>query len=299
MRGALSSLLDHPIDYAGLFPPAQHDLATAVAEYLDHAEGDDAWIVDRFVCPVGKLAELAAEIRRLEADPIGVSLVGTPLDDDPGARLRTDVEAVKEAEATGLIEVEAWETKAGPGAAAATRRLASLLGREVPVYLEFGWGESLADAMAEAASAWEEVGFKARTGGTTVDAFPATMDLATFITETAALEAPFKFTAGLHEPLRYFDAALGVHRFGFLNVMCASALALAHDLNRREVAMVLELDEADSFRFFEDHAQIADWRLDMDDLDDFWGLFGGFGSCSVDEPVAGLRRLGLLEGARA
>jgi hypothetical protein len=299
VRGALSSLLDHPIDYAGLYPPAQHDLTTAVNEYLHHAEGDDAWLVDRFVCPVARLSDLAAEVRRLDADPIGVSLVGTPLDEEPGAKLRSDVELVKEAESTGLVEVEAWEAKAGPGAAAAVRRLESLLGRDVPVYLEFGWGEGLADAMADAASAWEEVGFKARTGGTTADAFPSSMDFAGFIAEAVSLEAPFKFTAGLHEPLRYFDADLGVHRFGFLNAMCAGALALAHDLNRREIAMVLELDEAESFRFFEDHAQVADWRLDIDDIEDFWGLFGGFGSCSVDEPVAGLRRLGLLEGARA
>lgn len=48
------------IDYAGLFPPADLGMADAVAEYRAARAGAEAWMVERFLCPVGRLEELAA-----------------------------------------------------------------------------------------------------------------------------------------------------------------------------------------------------------------------------------------------
>ena len=41
--GALQALLGDAVDYAGLFPPAQLDMAGAVAEYASYLTSPDRW----------------------------------------------------------------------------------------------------------------------------------------------------------------------------------------------------------------------------------------------------------------
>ena len=62
MSPSLRALLDHPIDYAGLFPPAQLGMAASVNEFLQVRDSPDAWILNRFVCSVSRLGELAKEL---------------------------------------------------------------------------------------------------------------------------------------------------------------------------------------------------------------------------------------------
>ena len=47
-------------------------------------------------------------------------------------------------------------------------------------------------------------GYKLRTGGVTVDAFPASMQIAKALVTPATHQLPIKFTAGLHHPLRQY-----------------------------------------------------------------------------------------------
>jgi hypothetical protein len=68
MEMSLRALLTGVIDYAGLFPPASQSLADASAEYLDHRQGRRSWMLGRFVCPLGKLDDLAPLIDRLPAN---------------------------------------------------------------------------------------------------------------------------------------------------------------------------------------------------------------------------------------
>ena len=60
-QDARRALLGGLIDYAGLFPPAQLDMADAVAGYRAARSGPHAWMLDRIVCPAERLADLAAE----------------------------------------------------------------------------------------------------------------------------------------------------------------------------------------------------------------------------------------------
>ena len=53
-------LMTRFIDYAGLFPPARLPMSEAFGEYLHHRDGPHGWMLGRFVCPVGRLAELDA-----------------------------------------------------------------------------------------------------------------------------------------------------------------------------------------------------------------------------------------------
>src|SRR5258708_21514392 len=59
MSPSLRALLTGAIDYAGMFPPAKLPLEEAFRNYLNYRESPDAWMLGRFICPVGRLEELA------------------------------------------------------------------------------------------------------------------------------------------------------------------------------------------------------------------------------------------------
>ncbi|MBV9277757.1 MAG: hypothetical protein JOZ97_05930, partial [Candidatus Eremiobacteraeota bacterium] len=52
------ALLEHLIDYAGLFPPAQLSMPRAVEEYAAIRSGPYAWMSGRFIVPVSRITEL-------------------------------------------------------------------------------------------------------------------------------------------------------------------------------------------------------------------------------------------------
>ncbi len=118
---------------------------------------------------------------------------------------------------------------------------------------------------------------KFRTGGLDADAFPALETLAAWIDAALDRETPFKCTAGLHRAVRH-TAGDGLTHHGFGNVLLATERAF-DGASPAEVAETL-----------------ADPAPDLDALDVArarrW--FTSFGSCSVDEPVADLRALGLV-----
>ena len=57
---SLTTLLAGLVDYAGLFPPAALDMSDAVREYAGYRRGTHAWMLGRFVLPVGRLGEFEA-----------------------------------------------------------------------------------------------------------------------------------------------------------------------------------------------------------------------------------------------
>jgi hypothetical protein len=120
---------------------------------------------------------------------------------------------------------------------------------------------------------------KVRCGGATTPRIP---DLAEFVAACRRLGVPFKATAGLHHPLRAGD------EHGFLNLLAAAVFGDEEEALAEEDPAAFELTaEAFSWR---EHTVGADEieRVRRD-------VFVGFGSCSVDEPIEGLRELGLLE----
>jgi hypothetical protein len=62
---ARRALLGRLIDHAALFPPASMPMAEAIAADRLARDGDDAWLLGRFVCPASLLGELGAENRAL------------------------------------------------------------------------------------------------------------------------------------------------------------------------------------------------------------------------------------------
>ena len=54
---AIRALLHNAIDYAGLFPPAQLDMAGSVERFAQYLAGPDAWALGRFIVTSGRLDE--------------------------------------------------------------------------------------------------------------------------------------------------------------------------------------------------------------------------------------------------
>ena len=239
---SLRVLLEHLIDYAGLFPPAALSMQDAVRNYARYREGEYAWALGRFVVPEARVREVPKEFP--------LSILG-----------------VDEVKATTAEEIAAFP----PG-----------------VYVEIA-DVTLLDAIAR-----HSLRAKIRTGGITVDAFPAIGDVAGFLRACRSKGVAFKATAGLHHPLRCVkpltyesDAPTGAMH-GFLNVFLAAAL-LEH------AEAILGETDPGAFAFDDEGASWLGHRVTTEALRTMRRDFAtSFGSCSFEEPIGDLRALGWL-----
>ncbi len=141
---------------------------------------------------------------------------------------------------------------------------------------------------------------KVRTGGLTPDAFPAPADLARFLYRCAKARVPFKATAGLHHPIRsvqrctYEPDSPTALMHGFVNVFLAAAL-LWHGGSAGDAIATLEEESPAEFHFDDEAVQWHTHRLTVAQLREAREQFAiSFGSCSFEEPIADLQRLGWL-----
>lgn len=58
IKRSLHALLEHLIDYAGLFPPAALTMQDAVRNYARYRDGELAWALGRFVVPQARVSEV-------------------------------------------------------------------------------------------------------------------------------------------------------------------------------------------------------------------------------------------------
>lgn len=293
-------MLEGVFDYAGLYPPANLTLRAAVEEYTDLLDGPCEWLVNNFISPADRLQELEAEGLELglfeDGEPLGIvaTLKESP-DLSPGEQTAGLAKVLKSSTWLEAIAVEAALPQ-GEKALAWLKPL-KRLGQEleVPVMLELGWNRDIAPLMEEAILTWEDFGFKARMGGLSGKDTPSSAQAAAFIAECRDMESPFKFTAGLHSPLRHHDPLLGGERHGFLNVLGASLAAVCGDASREEIAHILDYQGAGAFAFGEGSLVIGGATFTLEDLEALSEACFGIGSCSIQEPYDGLVRLGLIE----
>lgn len=308
MSAALRALLEGAIDYAGLFPPAALPMAEAVANYDRHRAGDDAWALGRFVVPVGRLGELAAEAsgRWPHGETSAPWRVSALL---PGDDLETEVEQVaafntRHGRSGGIVpdgdRGGAWIDTAELRCSRTDEvtRAGELLPRWLDTYVEVPSGGDVEPVVRAIADAGLKA--KLRTGGVTADAIPSPSRVARFLRCCVESRVPFKATAGLHHPLRGEHAltyAAGAPRgtmFGFANVLAAAAFA-RQGMPESELERVL--DERDPSAFAVTDAGIA-WRrhtVPTDELRVAHSDFArAFGSCSFTEPVEEARAMGWL-----
>lgn len=273
------------VDDAALFPPASAPMAEAVSAHRRHRAAPYAVLVGRFLCPAGRVAEMRAA---LDAEP---ARAGLPVGAGP---LRVGL--IADAAADGLplaladvaadprLVLEAVEVPLPAGISGrrqvseATEHAVAALPTGLLGYVEVprvpGWEAGL-DVLSVLGR-----GAKLRTGGVGSDAVPSVAELAGFLTACAVRLLPLKCTAGLHHAVRRHDPAAGADQHGFLNVLIGAAAAVTR---ADPTGPLSDLDGA----------RLATQALALDP-GPVRALFAGLGSCSIAEPVADLRTLGLL-----
>lgn len=295
MTDALARLLDGVIDYAGLFPPAKLTMEDAVDNYQRYRSGSEAWILDRFICPSASLNELRdVLLARDLGDPVPVSVIGAS-GGNWGEGLARDAENMTRfmEQVGNRADLEAYEIKV-PDHENLPEYLADLRAfNQVDVYCELPWSPLMADSLGLIAEE-DWLSAKARTGGLDAFAFPSDEDLAAFLQQCVQLEVDFKLTAGLHHPLKSHRAEVNTKMHGFLNVLTATAMLVAHDLTTKEAASILASEDASAFVFTNQTMHFGEWAANLEDIEDTRDLFAGIGSCSVEEPIQDLNDLNLI-----
>jgi len=266
---ALRAALERLIDFAGLFPPAELPMEEAVASYDRARASAPAWMLGRFIVPAARLVELRgvlAEHPRFE-----LSVIAAPGAFDLVARERR----------ANWATIGALEVPLGDASVAACADAAEQTGlRDLPIFIE---SRRVSQEGQFEVLAAHRFGAKLRCGGTLPEAFPSVSEVAAFIAQTSAAGVAFKATAGLHHPVRHFNAAASVTMHGFLNLLVAAVAAPRADVAALE-RIIAEEDPAALISALDDTAAVRSARA----------RFVSYGSCSFDEPVDDLRALRIL-----
>jgi hypothetical protein len=277
---ALRALLEHVVDYAGLFPPASLDVPAAARNYAAYRVGEDRWMLGRFVVGVARIPELRATIRSMR--PAEATWPVTVVAPDASAAT-----AVLRGPDDASIRIESVEVKAQSAADVALVARAADKKREI--YVEVALDASL-EPMLDAILA-ARLRAKVRTGGVAPAAIPPAAAVVRFIRGCIDRNLPFKATAGLHHPLRgaypltYAAGAPSGEMFGFLNVFMAATL-MRSGLSDVEAIMVMNESDPSSFGIEDQGIRWRDHLADLDTIKTTRSRFAtSFGSCSFREPV--------------
>lgn len=282
---AIDSLLADIVDYAGIYPPADLDMHTAVRKYLEYGHSSNRKALGRFVVD-------------LERFPYLWDAAG-----DYSRVLRLSVIASADADWTELerlIEkgyaVEAAEIKTADPAE--IKRIAQRLPPGLTAYFEApvnGISAPTLDAIAAV-----EGRIKIRMGGLAAGAIPSPRATADMLTEIARRQMVFKATAGLHHPVRarhpltYAPESPTAVMHGFMNLACAAAV-LHFGGEAEEAREVLEEEWPRAWRVTPEAIAWQENSWNADELREVrQKFFAGFGSCSFEEPMQDLEALGWL-----
>lgn len=308
---SLRTLLTDLIDYAGLFPPAKLSMSAAVENYNRARMGDHEWMLARFICPVSRLDEFDKEASPLlpgtfarsgyreQADAGEPWPLSVLIDGELAANLdRIDAfNAHHSDEKNGLARIDMLEMKVTD-----VHQIDAALD-EIPedIFPAFEFPVTTDCRGFVAALAGEQAAAKIRTGGIVGDAFPTTDEVAAFLHACAAVDVPFKATAGLHHPVRgnfrlTYDKDSASHTMhGFLNLFLAAAYCRSTRCDLDCTKALLRGEDPAEFKIAE---EVIGWKgelLAVTDVARARETFAlSFGSCSFDEPVEDLKKLRLL-----
>jgi len=277
VQTSLETVWSGLVDDAAIFPPGDAPLHDATAVYAARRAEARSDLVGTFV-----LRDTDLPLVRGFDAPLSVVITGGAGQVEGPAGLCTKLGL----QLAGIeIALRDPDDLAGNArrvvAAVEAARNGGSLDPETPVYVELpavSIGPSWLAAADEVAAA--DLRLKFRTGGLTADAFPDAATLTSWIDAALDRQLPFKCTAGLHRAVRHTDdPGTGFEHHGFLNVLVATQLAFGGAASADVVDVLQSRDGA---------------ALSAADLDGARRWFTSFGSCSVDEPLADLRALGLL-----
>jgi hypothetical protein len=320
----LRKLLAQVIDYAGLFPPAKLALDDAIHNYARYRKEAEAWMLGRFIIPASRLYELEPYSSLFtEGPPFTFSALGRggPSAAAFLAGLREDLQAIVACEKgySSRVIVDVLEAKwpSIPAAEAASlfEAVAACIEQHpgpltLTPYFEVGlsgdWRDSLSAFVIELKHFREDRGFRKRTkckppglklrcGGLDAAAFPSPEQIAFVLHSCIGHRVPVKCTAGLHHPLRHFDAGVQTKMHGFVNLFGAGVLGEVCGLDEAKLRAIIEDEDTThfvcdkhGFAWKDFHATVQEIAFARHEA------LVSFGSCSFDEPRDDLRTLGWL-----
>ena len=300
MKESLRVLLNGVVDYAGLFPPAGLDMTTSARNYAKYAAGPCSWALGRFIVPVSRLEEFNFSVADFSggdgARPWKVSALA-------GSDLSGDLERIEafnrwhaERDARLKVVIDTVEIKA------ATPELVDQAAKEPPdsirVFFEMPIDRDPVGLLSAISMAGRSA--KVRTGGVTRETFPPVGDLTRFLDASLRTGVMFKATAGLHHPIRgmhpltYEPDTPKAVMHGFLNLLLCAAF-MYDGMGPDEAGGVLAEEAATAFCFDREGVEWRGNRLAIPAIAAARSGFAfSFGSCSFEEPLEDLKRLGLL-----
>ncbi len=258
------------LDDAAMFPPGNAAAADAIAGHLRYRTAWFADLVGPLLVAHGRWDEFAQALAEAGSPVLEVGVIGAatlPAHVPAGMRI------------TGFELPVSEVPLPDPGRA-------FQLACEVTVAADRG---KILTAIAERRTHGQRVIAKFRTGGTSADAVPSEHDVADVIVEAARMAVPLKFTAGLHHAVRFTDAETGFEQHGFLNLLVAVALARQGAGLTSVLAAVAERD-AETVA-----SEVRSWS--SAEVGNAREAFVSFGCCGLEDPVADLVALGLLDWA--
>jgi hypothetical protein len=300
---SLRALLEHSVDYAGMFPPCSLELEPALTNQARYVRLDDKWMLNAFVLPVGQFDAAKQFLSLFDPScPLSVSALGPKTENATAFReaLVEADEAIRSLAAhnVDLVSVSQLEMFLPGDVDSSLLNEARLIVGGLPVFWEAPAerAERTIALLAENNSNADHptFGYKMRTGGVTADAFPTSAQIAPALVAPATHQVPIKFTAGLHHPLRQYREEVQTKMHGFLNVLGAAVLAAEHRWDAAQTTAMLEDEAASSFKFDDEFFAWRDWKIGSERLRDRRRFVTTFGSCSFDEPRGDLRALELF-----
>ena len=270
---SIPAAFQHLVDDAAIFPPGLAPLPAAVTAHRALPGTAHAALVGPLVVDTARLDDLAA----LDTAGVEVSVVVPTPEEVAGVAAR--------AEAAG-VRLVALEVKLGGtgGAAEQVAAIAAARPAGVTTYVEVPRPTATQWPAVLEAVADRGLRLKLRTGGTEATAFPSAAEVAAWIAAAVERGLPFKCTAGLHNAVRHTGASTGFEHHGYLNILLATARAVA---GADHADLVATLEERDP-------AALADAVRATPELAAARATFTSYGSCSVVEPYDDLVALDLL-----
>ncbi|WP_225993854.1 hypothetical protein [Actinomadura rudentiformis] len=291
-----SRLLAGLVDDAGLFPPTALDMAGALRRHTADQAAAHPMLSHRFLCPASRLGELRGRLNGAQRLRLGL-IADTGLDGLPDALKEIDVDPRLE-----LAHVEVPLAAIPHEPAAAITETRQIIGDAQAFYEPASYDlvpETVravnGDPNAEDGAKPEDGarpggGLKLRCGGVRPELFPSPAELANALVTAVAVGVPVKATAGLHEAVRHHDPATGFTHHGYLNLLLATAEAVA-GAGAYGVRSALEITEAAVLT-----ARLT--ALNAEAVAELRRAFVSYGSCSTSTPIDQARDLGLEEGRR-
>ena len=271
------------IDDATALFPAGSPIADAIREHRAHRAYERGLIVGPFLAPVSRLGEVLDSLDTdPSSDPLDLVLIA-----DTGLVEAAEAKVIllddDRAELLGLEVALATDGPLGESAQLTLGSLDFALSAAIEIPRAPGWHDAVAVIAADGA---ERVQF--RVGGATPAHHPSEDELAEMLVAAVRLGVSFKLAGGAGHAVRCTIPAEAAgparEEHGCINVLAATAAALDGREVSHIAAVLAERDPLPLLAILAD----ADPRLVR-------RRFASFDSSSISDPVADLRRLGMLD----